>query len=128
MSKASSNPVLQGLFENDLDMSILTHMMAGDATGSKARDPKLMEIDDLGITSNEIVHDENDLSEEEGDVEMLDKRDSSKAKGQSKRRSSTIDRRRERNRVLARKTRLRKKYFFEVSFKAFSSLPLTSPT
>ena len=65
MSKASSNPVLQGLFENDLDMSILTHMMAGDATGSKERDPKLMEIDDLGITSNEIVHDENDLSEEE---------------------------------------------------------------
>ena len=128
MKKASSNQVLQGLFENDLDMSILTHILvAGDATGSKASNPKLMEIDDLGITSNDIAHNEDYLSEEEGGVETLDKRDSSKAKSQSKRRTSTIDRRRERNRVLARKTRLRKKYFFEVSFEAFSSL-LTSPT
>ena len=37
-----------------------------------------------------------------------------KAKSPVKRRGSTVDRRRERNRVLARKTRLRKKYFFEV--------------
>ena len=48
------------------------------------------------------------------DLEGVGTKNRTKAKSPTKRRGSTVDRRRERNRVLARKTRLRKKYFFEV--------------
>ena len=64
------------------------------------------------VTDDDAGGDGDGLSDEDG-MDNGDKR-GNKAKS-PKRRASTVDRRRERNRVLARKTRLRKKFFFEVS-------------
>ena len=57
---------------------------------------------------------EGDDSGSDLDLDGSSGKNRGKAKSPVKRRGSTVDRRRERNRVLARKTRLRKKYFFEV--------------
>ncbi len=63
------------------------------------------------VTDNDANGDEDGGSDDDG----MDNSDKcgNKAKSPNKRRASTIDRRRERNRVLARKSRLRKKFFFE---------------
>ena len=73
---------------------------------------------DMQMSMSAVTEDErNDEGGESGsdqDPDGVGIKSRTKAKSPVKRRGSTVDRRRERNRVLARKTRLRKKYFFEV--------------
>ena len=69
---------------------------------------------------------DRDESCSDQDPEGVGTKSRTKAKSSSKRRGSTVDRRRERNRVLARKTRLRKKYFFEVRTSLTSKVKLDS--
>ena len=70
----------------------------------------------LKLSMTAVTEDEKngECGDEGSDHDLDDIKRGGKAKSPAKRRGSTVDRRRERNRVLARKTRLRKKYFFEV--------------
>ena len=68
----------------------------------------------MAAVTEDERNDEGGDSGSDLDADGLGGKKGGKAKSPVKRRGSTVDRRRERNRVLARKTRLRKKYFFEV--------------
>ena len=105
-----------GIFENEdeFDFGVLADMIDHDEGGGAMKSAsKASSKMPTSITDDDAGDDGGGGSEDDG-MEGSEKR-GSKAKSPTKRRASTIDRRRERNRVLARKTRLRKKFFFEVS-------------
>ena len=116
-----------GIFENEdeFDFGELADMITEDGSGGikGASKPSTSKISS-SVTDDDAGGDGDGLSDEDG-MDNGDKR-GNKAKNPTKRRASTVDRRRERNRVLARKTRLRKKFFFEVS--AFCVEVITAPT
>ena len=106
-----------GIFENEeeFDFGVLADMISEEdgSGGMKGATKSSTSKMPTNVTDDDANGDEDGGSDEDG-MDNSDKR-GNKAKSPNKRRASTIDRRRERNRVLARKTRLRKKFFFEVS-------------
>ena len=105
------------IFENDedFDFGVLADMIEPDEGGSVTRGgtSKATSTKNSSVTNGDFGDNIGDASEDNA-IGINESR-GVKQKSPTKRRASTIDRRRERNRVLARKTRLRKKFFFEVS-------------
>lgn len=108
--------------EMDLDFNMLSEYLFNE------EDLKVPQwnigAEDLASFNNPGTHSSpNDLSDQEDESSVDETETGSKRKKGDKNKSQDqIDRRRERNRVLARKTRLRKKFFFESLQKQVSQL------
>lgn len=118
--------------ELDMDFNMLSEYLFNEeegramyGTGSNAAGAGISSAVSLGSFSPSMMMDyaPHDISDHEGSSGEDDSHDPSSGsnkKGKSSKEGGgknkdQLDRRRERNRVLARKTRLRKKFFYEVS-------------
>jgi len=99
-----------GSNDGDFDIGLLTdYLFDHDDEGRDASPMKRGKNKNIGKEEPNDISDEEDNSSIEGEAGNGKRR---KVNGKIKSKDQ-IDRRRERNRVLARKTRLRKKFFFE---------------
>lgn len=118
MNTSQSGQNFANVFDNEeMDFLLLSDYFKGERDGNGNDAPKATRKRDQNKSTPAPAQPNID----DADLDDLDDEDDGKdSKGtrnklNTKRRGNTVDRRRERNRVLARKTRLRKKYFFEVS-------------